>query len=130
MIYLGGLAGAGKLEASAKKSAAIINQIHPYYMYLTTVSVLPGTPLYRDMMEGKFKEATEKERITEMRELIADVNIPITVNSENAASSVNFTVDLPTEKPLILNELDKFLANFSDDAEKAMSRRRHYMRSV
>ena len=130
MIYLGGLAGAGKLEASAKKSAAIINQIHPYYMYLTTVSVLPGTPLYRDMMEGKFKEATEKERIKEMRELIADVNIPITVNSENAASSVNFTVDLPTEKPLILNELDKFLANFSDDAEKAMSRRRHYMRSV
>lgn len=128
MIYLGGLAGAGKLEASAKKSAAIINQIHPYYMYLTTVSVLPGTPLYRDMMEGKFKEATEKERIKEMRELIADVNIPITVNSENAASSVNFTVDLPTEKPLILNELDKFLANFSDDAEKAMSRRRHYMR--
>ena len=130
MIYLGGLAGAGKLEASAKKSAAIINQIHPYYMYLTTVSVLPGTPLYRDLMEGKFKEATEKERIKEMRELIADVNIPITVNSENAASSVNFTVDLPTEKPLILNELDKFLANFSDDAEKAMSRRRHYMRSV
>ena len=56
MIYLGGLAGAGKLEASAKKSAAIINQIHPYYMYLTTVSVLPGTPLYRDMMEGKFKK--------------------------------------------------------------------------
>ena len=52
------------------------------------------------------------------------------MNSENAASSVNFTVDLPTEKPLILNELDKFLANFSDDAEKAMSRRRHYMRSV
>jgi len=32
MIYLGGLAGKGKLAESAKKSAAVFNQIHPYYM--------------------------------------------------------------------------------------------------
>ncbi len=35
MIYLGGLAGKGKLVESAKRSAEVFNQIHPYYMMLT-----------------------------------------------------------------------------------------------
>ena len=43
MIYLGGLAGKGKLASSAKKSAKVFNQIHPYYMILTNVTVLSGT---------------------------------------------------------------------------------------
>lgn len=31
MIYLGGLAGKSKLVESAKRSAEVFNQIHPYY---------------------------------------------------------------------------------------------------
>ena len=60
MIYLGGLAGKGKLVESAKKSAQIFNQIHPYYMMLTNVSVLPGTKLYNQMQAGEWTEATER----------------------------------------------------------------------
>ena len=67
MIYLGGLAGKGKLVESAKKSAKIFNQIHPYYMMLTNVSVLPGTKLYQQMMAGEWTEATEKKNIIEYK---------------------------------------------------------------
>lgn len=99
IIYLGGLAGAGRLEESARKSAAVFNQIHPYYMYLTNVAVLPGTKLYGQMMRGEFTEATEKERLQEIRTLLAEMRNPIVVDTESAASSIYLKVKLPEERP-------------------------------
>jgi radical SAM superfamily enzyme YgiQ (UPF0313 family) len=75
MIYLGGLAGKGKLVESAKKSAAFFNQIHPYYMMLTNVSVLPGTKLYEQARSGEWVEPSKKERIEEIRTLIEYLNL-------------------------------------------------------
>ena len=130
MIYLGGLAGKGKLVESAKKSAQIFNQIHPYYMMLTNVSVLPGTKLYNQMQAGEWTEATEKERIEEIRTLIAKLNIPITINSGTSTSSVRFEVTLPQEKEQILSELDKTIDQFDEQTEAALAQWRHSMRAV
>lgn len=130
MIYLGGLAGKGKLVESAKKSAQIFNQIHPYYMMLTNVSVLPGTKLYNQMQAGEWTEATEKERIEEIRTLIAELNIPITINSGTSTSSVRFEVTLPQEKEQSLSELDKTIDQFDEQTEAALAQWRHSMRAV
>ncbi len=130
MIYLGGLAGKGKLVESAKKSAQIFNQIHPYYMMLTNVSVLPGTKLYNQMQAGEWTEATEKERIEEIRTLIAELNIPITINSGTSTSSVRFEVTSPQEKEQILSELDKTIDQFDEQTEAALAQWRHSMRAV
>lgn len=130
MIYLGGLAGKGKLVESAKKSAQIFNQIHPYYMMLTNVSVLPGTKLYNQMQAGEWTEATEKERIEEIRTLIAELNIPITINFGTSTSSVRFEVTLPQEKEQILSELDKTIDQFDEQTEAALAQWRHSMRAV
>lgn len=130
MIYLGGLAGKGKLVESAKKSAQIFNQIHPYYMMLTNVSALPGTKLYNQMQAGEWTEATEKERIEEIRTLIAELNIPITINSGTSTSSVRFEVTLPQEKEQILSELDKTIDQFDEQTEAALAQWRHSMRAV
>lgn len=130
MIYLGGLAGAGKLEESARKSAKILNQIHPYYMILTNVSILPGTTLYQQMMRGEFVEASEKERLREIRTLIANLNNPITIDSATAASSIYFKAELPGDKEVILKELDRFIDEFSDEKETQLHTRRKSMLSV
>ena len=130
MIYLGGLTGRGKLVESAKKSAAIFNQIHPYNMMLTNVTVLPGTKLYSQMKAGEWVEATEKERVEEIRALISDLKIPITINSGTSASSVNFEVKLPEDKDKIIKELDGILENFDDEKEKRLERWRHAQMSV
>ncbi|MGN1382328.1 MAG: radical SAM protein [Eubacterium sp.] len=130
MIYLGGLAGKGNLVESAKKSAAVFNQIHPYYMMLTNVAVLPGTKLYQQMKAGEWTEATEKERIEEIRTLIDELQIPITINSGTSASSVRFEITLPQEKESILKELDNVLDQFDDETEAALERWRHSMKAV
>ena len=130
MIYLGGLAGKGKLVESAKKSAQIFNQIHPYYMMLTNVSVLPGTKLYNQMQAGEWTEATEKERIEEIRTLIAELHIPITITYGTSNSSVRFEVTLPQEKEQILSELDKTIDQFDEQTEAALAQWRHSMRAV
>lgn len=130
MIYLGGLAGKGKLVKSAKKSAAIFNQIHPYYMMLTNVSVLPGTKLYKQMKDGLWTEATEKERIEEIHTLIKELQIPITINSGTSTSSVQFEVKLPEDKDEILGKLDYILDHFTDHMEQSLENWRHQMRSV
>ncbi len=130
MIYLGGLAGRGKLVASARKSAAIINQINPYYMILTNVAILPGTPLYEEREQGLFQEATEKERLEEIRALIEDLTIPITVNTGTSASSVFFVADLPEDKEATLQRLDRVIESFSATDEEVLGARRRRMDHV
>lgn len=130
IIYLGGLAGKGKLAASAKKTAEVFNQIHPYHMMLTNVIVLPGTKLHEQMQAGIWTESTEKERIEEMRSLIANLKNPITIDSGTSASSVYFVINLPEDKNKILKQLDKIIAEFSDKDERTLLKRRHSMLSA
>ena len=130
MIYLGGLAGKGKLVESAKRSAKIFNQIHPYYMMLTNVSVLPGTKLFEQMQAGQWVEASEKERIEEIRTLLNELQIPITVNSGTSTTTVRFEVKLPEERQQILSQLDDVLDKFDEKTENALRRWRHSQRAV
>lgn len=44
--YLGGLGGYGKGIENALNSAKVFNQIHPTYMIMMNISVLPDTELY------------------------------------------------------------------------------------
>jgi radical SAM superfamily enzyme YgiQ (UPF0313 family) len=130
VIYLGGLGGMGKGVQNAEKSAQVLNQIHPTYMFLTNVSILPGTELYEEMKAGDFEEASERERLQEIRALIANMDNQITVDTANASSSVYFRADLPEERDALVAELDEFIENFSSVQEEALHERRARMRSV
>jgi radical SAM superfamily enzyme YgiQ (UPF0313 family) len=126
MIYLGGLAGKGKLVESARKSAEVINQIHPYYMILTNVTIMPGTKLYQQRESGEFTESTEKERLMEIRELISDLENPMIVDSGTSSSSVYFVADLPKDKEELKGQLDHYIQSFSEkDEENWKFRRAH-----
>lgn len=130
MIYLGGLAGAGKLEESAKKSAAVFNQIHPYYMILTNVVVLPGTRLQKDREAGRFQEASELERLKEIRTLAAGLKNEITIDTGTSASSICFAAHLPDDREKLLSGLDQVISHFSAQEERALHDRRESMKYV
>lgn len=130
IIYLGGLGGHSKGIQNALNSAKVLNQIHPSYMILTNVSVLPGTELYQEMQEGTFKEASEKERIQEIRTLVANMNNKITIDSITAASSIYFKASLPEDKQALVTELDKMIENHTEEKERTLHSRRSKMTSV
>lgn len=129
-VYLGALGGKGKGEQNALNTAKVLNQIHPTYMILQTVAVLPGTELYEEMQAGKFVEAMERERIEEYCTLIENLTNDITVDSRTSANSLYFKADLPREKELLVKELRNFIENLSSEQEEALHNRRSKMRSV
>jgi radical SAM superfamily enzyme YgiQ (UPF0313 family) len=130
VIYLGGLAGAGKGEESAIRTAKILNQIHPYFMFLTTASIFPGTTLYRQIQDGSFQEESELERIKEYRTLLANMKNKIVVDARNVANMIPFTAYIPENRDDIVKELDRFIENFSQKDEEKMHARRSGMLSV
>ena len=94
------------------------------------MAILPGTKLYEQTKAGEFVEATERERIEEVRELVADLTIPITINTMTSTSSVTFVTTLPEERDVTLQRLDAILAEFSEQDERVLQARRHSMRYV
>lgn len=130
VIYLGGLAGRGKAHESAKKSAALLNQLHPYLMILTTLAILPGTELYEEWNAGIFQEVTERERLDEFRTLLADMNNEIVVFSATSTNSMPFVVHMPFEKAEIVQKLDAAIDSMTDEKEACIVKSRHRMTSV
>ena len=79
VIYLGGLAGKGRGVETAHRTAGLLNQLHPYYLFLTTVFVLPGTKLYEERACGEFIEMGERERLDEFITLLEEMQNDIRV---------------------------------------------------
>ncbi len=125
VIYLGGLLGAGKQVESAKKSAKVWNQIHPYFMFAASVSLLPGTKLYNQAKNGEFTETPEKERLEELRAFVDGLENDIVLDTRGPLNAAPFIAQLPRDKKEVLDYIDEVLAEFSDNKEQRI----HQMRS-
>ena len=68
-----GLAGKGRGAESGEAAAKLINRIKPKVTRLTTLSVFPGSDLEKDVKEGRFEEACEKEILTEEKIILENV---------------------------------------------------------
>lgn len=130
IIYLGGLAGHGQGEKAALASAKLISQLHPYYMFLSTVAVLPGTKLYQQVQKHEFQEASERERFQEFRTLLAKMDNHLVVDSRSVANMVPFVAELPKNKKQVLQLLDNVIASLDDKEEAALHARRSRLLSV
>lgn len=130
VIYLGGIAGKGKCEESARITSKVLNQLHPYMIYLTSVAVLPDTPLYQDILNNQFEEPSELERIKELRTLISCLNNNIYVFARSVSSAVDFTAQLPEDKERVLKKLDAIIDSFTTEDEMYLKNRRSQIRSV
>ena len=130
VIYLGGIAGKDKCEESARITSKVLNQLHPYMIYLTSVAVLPDTPLYQDILNNQFEEPSELERIKELRTLISCLNNEIYVFARSVSSAVDFTANLPEDKERVLKKLDAIIDSFTAEDEMNLKNRRSQIRSV
>lgn len=113
-VYLTGLAGKGQGERNAINSANIFNQLHPLTINFVSLTVFPESELYEEIQRGNFIEATEHERLLELRTFISKLCIETTLLGNTVSNTVPFIGMIPNDKVRLLNELDLAIKNIGE----------------
>lgn len=69
-----GLAGRGNGYRNAVNSAELFGSLNPYFISVDSLTLFPGTGLYRMAQEGSFFPAGEKERMEELQYIMDTVS--------------------------------------------------------
>lgn len=123
-VYMTGLGGAGAGERNAANTAAVFNRLHPSIVNCVSLTVFPESRLGSDIAEGLFAEASERERLLELRRFVADIEIGTTLLADTVSNVIPLVGRLPDDKSRLLAELDDAVARGD---ESSMSR---YRRSI
>lgn len=115
IIYLQALAGAGKGERNARESAKIFNQIHPTHIGVTSLTLLPGSPLWEDAQKGRFVESGELERARELLELVRGLEIDTFFAANHVSNAVVVKGRLPDAKAGMIADLERFINNYDEE---------------
>ena len=106
MNFLGGLGGHGYGLSHARKSADVINQLHPTMVYASELTLFPDTPLSKAVKTGKFVEVTEEERFGELAELIQDISVATVFKAEHVTLPMPIRGRLPEDREKMLKLLE------------------------
>lgn len=111
VMVLLGLAGRG--EAGVRHildTAAMVNEMRPRHLSALTLTLYPGTELYRDYRAGRFDPVTPVDALREVRLLIdkLDVN-PLHFTCDHASNYVPLKGSLPQDREKFLSRLDMAL---------------------
>ena len=100
VTLISGLGGRGKVEEHALSCAKLISQMNPEYASFLTLRLYEGTPMYEDVVTGRFQRITADEIADEMKIFLENVDSPGTVFRTNHASNYvvlagNLNEDIP-----------------------------------
>lgn len=112
ITLISGLGGRGKVKEHARSCARLISTINPEYASFLTLRLYEGTPMYDDVVSGRFERITPDEIIDEMTEFLQNVDSPGTVFRTNHAS--NYVVlkgDFNRDIPAMLKQLEQVKKN-------------------
>lgn len=87
VTLISGLGGRGRVEQHALSCAKLISAMNPEYASFLTLRLYEGTPMYDDVVEGRFTRITADEIADEMKIFLDNVDSPGTVFRTNHASN-------------------------------------------
>jgi len=106
VIFLLGLGGRRHWRENAVESARAVSQMNPNYLSALTVTVVPGTPLARQLGTGDFELPEPAEFAAELRLFLEQVDVKATVFRSNHASNyVPLAGRLPRDNERLVAEL-------------------------
>lgn len=117
VTLISGLGGRQKVREHALACAELITAMNPEYASFLTLRLYEGTPMYDDVVEGRFERITADEIVDEMEIFLEHVDSPGTVFRTNHAS--NYVVLAGTLNQDILSMLAQL---------KEAKRNHHYRR--
>lgn len=107
--YMTGLAGAGNGLRAARNTVRIFNRLHPYILSVVSLTLFPEAPLAGEIAAGRFVPMPERERLAELRELVAGLDVPLTLLADTVSNPVPLCGRLPEDRARMLRELDAAL---------------------
>lgn len=119
IVYLSGLAGKGMGLEAATATADVLNQLNPYIVNIVSLTVFPESQLFQELKEGKYTEASELEKLMEVRTLIGNLKITTNVLSNHVSNTVPVSGLLPQDRAAMLGELDRAIAGLPEEELKA-----------
>lgn len=87
VTLISGLGGQEKMEEHAIRSARLITAMNPEYAAFLTLRLFQGTPMYEDVVSGRFHRITADQIMEEMEIFLTHVDSPGTVFRTNHASN-------------------------------------------
>ena len=123
IFYLNGLGGKGSGVESAIATADVLNKLNPFIVNIVSLTIFPESQLYKELQDGTYIEEPEIERLMEVGTLINKLNIKTNILSNHISNTVPITGVLPKDKAMILQELDKAIAEFPEQELKAYRNR-------
>lgn len=114
-IYLNGLAGHSKGEISALETVKFFNQLKPKSIGITSLTLVPGTELYEQKLKGEFVEATEFERVQELKYFIELLETNTKVFANHVSMATPVMGKIPEDRPKMLKVLQETIDDFDEE---------------
>jgi radical SAM superfamily enzyme YgiQ (UPF0313 family) len=111
LYVLLGLGGKALTEEHVKETARVLNEADPDFIRFRTLNILPNTPLFDEVKEGKFNLLAPYEIIKEQRQIVADLGVHSEVFNDHVSDYVDFEAKFPEEKESVVKLLDRILAD-------------------
>ena len=111
-----GLGGKDLSVQHSANTAKILNLAQPQQIAALTLMVVPGTPLYQMIEEGRFKQLEQFDFLEELRLLIEKLDdFKCLFFSNHASNYYSISARFPKDKFRILKELDWIIENRQRD---------------
>lgn len=104
-----GIGGKERSQEHAQNSAKTVNEIKPDFIRLRTFIPMPGTPLYEDYHQGRFKLLSPHEALLETRLFIESLNVTSKLYSDHHSNYAYVNGLLPMAKNKMLYHIDHLL---------------------
>jgi radical SAM superfamily enzyme YgiQ (UPF0313 family) len=115
VIVMTGIAGHNNHNRHIKETVDVLNQLHPERVINSSLVVIPETPLGKDVREGRFVEATEKEATGEVEYMIRHLQGPLVFDSVNASNSTPVLGRIPEDRDELLKTVNGIFDEFGED---------------
>lgn len=121
-FYVLGLGGRGAGRISGEATAAMFNQTHPKMITTTGMTLFAEAPVAQMARDGQFTEASEREKIEELRVFLEALQIDVFYDGVHYLNPLNYRFHNADqeEKRRVLADIDEVLRKFSDEELELM----------
>lgn len=117
--FLNGLGGAEYGLSHARKTAEIYESMDISMIEISSLTLVPGTILYRRREKGEFAEAGEHERLEEMQEFIRCLKNKTVFLADHISVPFRVKANLPEDKEELISGIQKVMDNLPEERMQA-----------